>query len=120
MARVFGLGALLLAPVLLAGDVAWVGSAGGLAMALWLGVVPTALAYILFARGLRTLPAGEVATLTLAEPVTATVLGAVVLAERPGAAAAGGIALILGGLAVLAVPRRAARWRVPAPAEAHA
>jgi DME family drug/metabolite transporter len=120
MARVFGLGALLLAPVLLAGDVAWVGSAGGLAMALWLGAVPTALAYILFARGLRTMPAGEVATLTLAEPVTATVLGAVVLAERPGAAAAGGIALILGGLAVLAVPRRAARWRVPAPAEAHA
>ena len=53
-------------------------------MALWLGAVPTALAYILFASGLRHLPANEVATLTLAEPVTAALLGAVVLGERPG------------------------------------
>jgi DME family drug/metabolite transporter len=78
-------------------------------MALWLGVVPTALAYLLFARGLRRLPAAEVATLTLAEPVTAAALGAVVLGERPGAVAVAGIALILAGLAVLAAPGRRPR-----------
>jgi DME family drug/metabolite transporter len=106
MARLFGLGAILLLPVVLFGDLHWVTSAGGVAMALWLGAVPTALAYLLFASGLRHLPANEVATLTLAEPVTATLLGAVVLSERPGAVAIAGIVLILAGLAVLAIPKR--------------
>jgi DME family drug/metabolite transporter len=105
MATLFGCGALLLAPVLVFGDVHWLTTAGGVAMAVWLGAVPTAIAYILFASGLRHLPANEVATLTLAEPVTAALLGAVVLGERPGAVALGGIALILAGLAVLAAPR---------------
>jgi DME family drug/metabolite transporter len=109
MARLFGLGAILLIPVLLFGDLHWVTSAGGAAMALWLGAIPTALAYLLFASGLRHLPANEVATLTLAEPVTAALLGAIVLGERPGAVAIVGIAAILAGLAVLAIPKRAER-----------
>jgi DME family drug/metabolite transporter len=103
MAGVFTLGALLLVPVLSVGDLDWLTSADGLAMAIWLGAVPTALAYILFARGLRLLLASEVATLTLAEPVTAAALGAIVLAERPGAPAVAGIALVIAGLAVLAL-----------------
>jgi DME family drug/metabolite transporter len=102
MAGVFTLGALLLVPVLVVGDVGWIASVDGAGMAIWLGAVPTALAYILFANGLRTLPASEVATLTLAEPVTATALGAVVLGERPGALAVAGIALVIAGLIVLA------------------
>jgi DME family drug/metabolite transporter len=106
MARLFAGGAVLLIPVLIFGDVHWITSAGGAAMALWLGAIPTALAYILFARGLRHLRADEAATLTLAEPVTAAVLGALVLGERPGAIAVGGVILILAGLAVLAVPKR--------------
>lgn len=106
MARLFGIGAVLLAPVLLVNGLGEVGSLGGIALAVYLGAVPTALAYVLFARGLRHLPAGEVATLTLAEPVTATALGVVVLGERPGALAAVGVLLVLAGLAVLAAPRR--------------
>jgi DME family drug/metabolite transporter len=58
---------------------------------------------------LRTLGAGETATLTLAEPLTAATLGAVVLGERPGALAVGGALLVLGGLLVLARPGRARR-----------
>ena len=85
------------------GDLA---SAGGVALAIYLGAVPTALAYVLFARGLRHLPAGEVATLALAEPLTAAALGALVLGERPGVLALVGVALVLAGLAALAAPRR--------------
>ena len=103
MAALFTGGAVLLSPVLLFGDVGWLSTAGGFAMALWLGAVPTAIAYILFASGLRHLPANEVATLTLAEPVTAAILGAVVLGERPGPAAIAGVVVVLSGLAVLAV-----------------
>jgi DME family drug/metabolite transporter len=77
------------------------------------------LAYILFASGLRHLPAGEVATLTLAEPVTAALLGALVLGERPGGTAVAGMAVILAGLAVLAAPRRAG-GSVPTPTPVNA
>lgn len=105
MANQFALGAVLLLPVLLLGDLDWLAGADGIGMAVFLGLVPTAIAYLLFARGLRHLAAGEVATLTLAEPVTATFLGAAVLDERPGGAAAVGIVLILAALAALAAQR---------------
>jgi DME family drug/metabolite transporter len=104
MAAVFGIGAIGLAPFLVLGDSAWLAHPGGAALALYLGLVPTALAYVLFARGLRHLPAANVATLTLAEPLTAATLGVVVLGERPGAAAGLGALLVLGGLLVLARP----------------
>ena len=117
MAASFSLGALLLVPVLAAGDLSWLGSGEGLAMAVFLGAVPTALAYVLFARGLRRLTPGETATLTLAEPLTATLLGVLVLAERPGAVAVAGAALVLAGLLVLALPApRRTRPLVPATA----
>ncbi|HEX8085181.1 MAG TPA: EamA family transporter [Solirubrobacteraceae bacterium] len=107
MARGFGLAALLLAPVLVVHGGGPLASSDGFLLALYLGAIPTALAYILFAHGLRLLTAGETATLTLAEPLTASVLGAVVLAERPGSLAIAGAALVLAGLAALALPRGA-------------
>ncbi len=105
MGASFGLGAVLLLPVLLLGETAWLHTPDGLALALYLGIVPTALAYSLFARGLRSLDASEVTTLVLAEPLTATVLGVVVLDERVGTGGLLGAVLILAGLAVLALPR---------------
>ena len=52
-------------------------------------------------------PLAEVTTLVLAEPLTATALGVLVLDEHLGLSGAGGAALILGGLAVLALRRPA-------------
>ena len=110
MALAFGLGGLALVPVLVLGDSGWLTSPAGLALAAYLGLVPTTLAYGLFARGLRRLAPPTVATLTLAEPLTAALLGVVVLGERPTAAAAGGALLVLGGLALASVqPRRRER-----------
>ena len=114
MAASFSLGALLLAPVLIVGDVAWIATTDGLLMALFLGAIPTALAYVLFARGLRRLTPGETATLTLAEPLTATGLGILALGERPGAVAAIGAALVLAGLLTLAAPAREPKPRLAA------
>lgn len=111
MGAAFGAGALLLLPVLALGDTAWLATPEGVALALYLGVVPTALAYTLFARGLRRLTAAEVTTIVLAEPLTAMVLGAAVLDERIGAAGALGAALVLAGLVVLARPSRRADVR---------
>jgi drug/metabolite transporter, DME family len=104
MAASFSLGAVLLVPVLILGDLSWLAGGDGIAMALFLGAIPTALAYILFARGLRHLTPGETATLTLAEPLTATGLGVLALGERPGLVAAVGAGLVLAGLLALALP----------------
>jgi DME family drug/metabolite transporter len=119
MATAFSLGAVLLVPVMVLGDMSWIARPDGVLMALFLGAVPTALAYVLFARGLRSLSPGETATLTLAEPLTATGLGILALGERPGAIAAIGAGLVLAGLLALAAPARRRRARLlPAPARA--
>jgi DME family drug/metabolite transporter len=106
MAGSFGLGAVLLLPVLALGEHDWLLSPPGVALALYLGILPTAIAYLLFVHGLRRVSAAEATTLVLAEPVTAAVLGALVLHERVGGAAALGAGLVLAGLLALAIPRR--------------
>jgi DME family drug/metabolite transporter len=105
MAATLGLGALLLAPVGVQG-LPGLGDGRSLLMVAWLGLVTTAVGYALFARGLRRLPAATAATLTLAEPLTATVLGLVVLGERPAPAAGLGALCLLVGL-LLATTRPA-------------
>ena len=115
MAALFGLGAVVLAPVLILSGPGWLATGGGLALVLFLGVVPTAIAYVLFARGLRGLDASEAATITLAEPVTAAALGVFVLGEQVTGGGAAGAALVLGGLVLLAL--RPARPRLAIVAE---
>nr|WP_241987303.1 EamA family transporter [Cryobacterium glucosi] len=106
MGATFGAAAVLMLPVLLASNPAWLAQPAGLATAAWLAVVTTALAYTLFARGLRGLPASQVSTLTLVEPVTATALGIFLLHEDFTPATICGILLLVTGLAILTVPRR--------------
>jgi len=118
MAWAFGIGALVLLPVLAAAAGPWLIEPGGLALVLYLGALPTALAYVLFARGLQRLGAGETATLTLAEPLTAAALGIAVLGESPTAGTAAGAALVLAGLGVLAAGAGAQGRRARAGAAA--
>ena len=116
MAAGFGGAGLLLAPALILAGPGFLATPGGLAMAAYLAAVPTALAYVLFSRGLRHLSSGETATIVLAEPLTAAVLGVVALGEHPSPAAGAGALLVLAGLLVLAVP--GGRRLVPAKATA--
>ena len=106
MGTVFGTAALASVPVLLVADGSWLFTPNGLALALWLGIVTTAVAYLLFGWGLARLTAVTVSTLTLAEPLGATILGLLVLHERLTAASAAGLALIAIGLAVVSAPSR--------------
>lgn len=104
MAVVFGGGGALLAPVLVGVNLGWVTSVRGLIMVAWLSVATILLSYLLFAAGLNGLPASTVATLSLAEPLTAAALGITVLGERPTPLDLAGATLILLGLVVLVVP----------------
>lgn len=99
----FPVGAVLLAPTLpglATGSV----RAGTWLSLLYLGLLPTALAYVLFLRGIAGLPAAVVSTVTLLEPATAAALAALVLGERIGLVGAlGGVLVIVG---VVLVTRR--------------
>jgi DME family drug/metabolite transporter len=103
----FGGGAVILLPVLALTDLSWLNDPRGLAVAVWLGIGATALAYLLFTRALAALPVAWGATLSLAEPFTASVLGTVVLGESLSVLQLTGGALVLFGLAALAAAPRA-------------
>jgi DME family drug/metabolite transporter len=95
MARVFGIAAIMLAPALLFVNTEWVLTTGGISLGLWLGVITVAIAYWAYASGLKNLEPRETTMITLAEPVVATILGAVVLDERPAALAWFGIIIVM-------------------------
>lgn len=106
-AMAFGGGAILLLPVLATSDLGWLARPSGVIAALELGVVATTLAYLLFTRGLARLPVSWGATLSLAEPLTATVLATLVLHEALAPAQAAGATLVAAGLVALATARTA-------------
>lgn len=105
LAVVFSAAALLMSPLLLFYDCSWIFSLRGAAVTLHLGLFATAGAYWLFARGLKTVKIGTAATLSLGEPLTASLLGLSLLGERLGGWQTGGIVLLFFGLAVLACGR---------------
>ncbi|MDZ8171934.1 DMT family transporter [Microbacterium xanthum] len=94
-------------------DLAWLADPTGMAMAVWLGVATIAAAYTLFTWGLSGLTAATAATLTLGEPLTATLLGVVVLGEHLPPPALLGLVVLGAGLALLAWGARAPRDPAP-------
>lgn len=106
MGTVFGVAALASVPLLILAGTQWLLTPNGLALALWLGVITTAIAYLLFGWGLARLSAVTVSTLTLAEPLAATLLGLFVLHEQVTPVGSFGLALIALGLAVVSAPAR--------------
>ena len=106
MGAVFGIGGLLLVPVLVATGGPFLADAQNLAVGAYMAVVPMFLGYLCFGAGLRTVAARSATVLTLAEPVVAAVLAWAVVGERLGPLGLGGIALIGACLAALSFPRR--------------
>ncbi|MBW2690983.1 MAG: EamA family transporter, partial [Deltaproteobacteria bacterium] len=108
IAVVFCLGALILSPLLIGREMAWLVAPRSIAVVLHLGLVATALAYWLFTRGLQRIQVSTAVTLSLAEPLTAGLLGLLLLGEQLNPLSFVGISLIFSGLAVLALGGRAA------------
>jgi len=103
---IFGGAAVLLIPVLFTSPMGWVATGRGLAVATYLAVLTTALAYLLYARGLRTTAVTTATTLGLAEPAVAAVLGLIVLGEHLTAAGLAGLGILAISLVILAWPVR--------------
>lgn len=79
----------------------WAMSSGAWGVMLYLGVVATGVAYLLFSNALRRISGATGVTLALAEPVTAFVLAIVVVHETPSVLAFVGLAGVLAGLGLV-------------------
>lgn len=101
-ALTFTLAALLLSPVLALERDAAAQLAAGWPLLLYLGVVPTAAAYVVFGAGLRRVSVTTAGIATLLEPLTAAALGVLLFGERLGTVGWAGAALLLGALGLLA------------------
>ncbi|WP_113705311.1 DMT family transporter [Nonomuraea lactucae] len=106
MGALFGGAAVIMLPVLLWRGGEWLAEPRALLAALYLGLAATALSYFLYGRGLRTTPVTTAATLTLAEPAVAALLGLVVLGERLAPVSVAGLGLLAISLVAVAVPER--------------
>lgn len=99
----FGLAGIGAIPVLLLSGPTWIGTSSGIAMVAWLALVTTVTANLLFGYGLVGLNAATVSTLTLAEPLTASLLGVFLLHETLSATATVGLMLLGAAIVYLAV-----------------
>ncbi len=108
MGAVFGLGGLLLMPVLLATGAPLIATPEAFAVAAYMALVPMFAGYVLFGFGLATVGASTATTITLLEPAVAAVLAFVVVGERLGPLGWVGLALIGVVLVLLALAPSAA------------
>ncbi|EAR25351.1 hypothetical protein A20C1_03771 [marine actinobacterium PHSC20C1] len=105
MGAVFGAGAIGLLPVLMIFGAPLLHSVPSLAIASYLIVGPMFVAYLLFGVGLRTTRSSTATTITLLEPVVATLLAVVVVGELLTPTAWGGLGLIFVAVTVLSTAR---------------
>ena len=116
MGGIFGLGGLLLLPVLLVTGGPFLSSWANLGVGAYLAVLPMFAGYTLFGWGLTRVPASAATTVSLLEPAVAAVLAVLVVGERLPVAGWAGVGLVFGCLAILTAPVRAGRRRQREPA----
>ncbi len=105
MGGMFGMGAIALIPVLLVFGAPLIQSVTSIGIAAYLAIGPMFVAYVLFGIGMRSLRSTTATTITLLEPVVATVLAVLVVGERLELIGWIGLFLILVAVTVLATAR---------------
>ena len=85
-------------PIIFLEPTHWWTTPRGASVALYLGIATIAVSYLLYSISLRQLASSTVVTLTLVEPVTASLLGATILHEKLSATSWCGAGVILLGL----------------------
>lgn len=105
----FLVAAAILVPLIATLPIGWMRTPAGLGALLYLGLISSGGAYMLYGRGLRVVPVSDVGTLTLAEPLTAAFLGIVFLREPVSLGSVAGMVLIFSAQVVLVAYRRRKR-----------
>jgi DME family drug/metabolite transporter len=102
----FTIAAVILLPVLVAQPPSGATLLAGAPLFIYLGAVPTALAYIFYTSGLRRTSATAAGLAALLEPLTATVLGVALFGERLGTVGVIGGAMLVAALALVSLGGR--------------
>jgi len=112
----FLMGSIYLLPVLFFYPAAWIySSARGILVVLYVGFISAALAYFLYGRGLKSVKVSTVGTLTLAEPLTAAILGIFFVGEHLTALSGTGMAAIFISQVILVFQGRKKKTASPPP-----
>ncbi|MHC5796067.1 DMT family transporter [Lacisediminihabitans sp. FW035] len=105
MGGMFGLGAIALLPVLLVTGIPLLQSPLSVGVSVYLALGPMMIAYLLFGVALGTIRSSSATTITLIEPLVATVLAVLVVGERLAPVGWVGLALILAGVTAMTAAR---------------
>lgn len=103
MGVLFIIGTIILTPIYILEDISWVLTYKGGISALFLGVFATALPYCLYTIGLRHTQTSVAVTLTLGEPLMATILGLFLLNEKLSSQSMLGLLFLLLGIVLLVI-----------------
>jgi len=101
VAMTFSICALFLLPFSIGGGFSWLAVAHNLWTMLFMGIMCTSIAYLLFLNGLQKITSSTAVTLSLAEPLTAAILGVFLVGEYLSVTSWIGVVMLLGGIVVL-------------------
>ena len=106
VAMIFCLSALILSPFIFINDMTWLGETNGFLVSLHIGLLATTLAYFLFSNGLRHVKSSTAVTLSLGEPLTASLLGVLLVGETLDSLSWIGLIMLLAGIVILVLQSR--------------
>ncbi|KOS63108.1 EamA family transporter [Lysinibacillus agricola] len=106
VAMTFSICALFLLPFSINGGFNWLAVPHNLWTMLFMGIMCTSIAYLLFLNGLQKISSSTAVTLSLAEPLTAAMLGVFLVGEYLSMTSWIGVAMLLGGIVVLTLGGR--------------
>lgn len=109
VAMTFSLCTLFLLPFSLSNGFAWLENMQNLWTILFMGIMCTSVAYLLFLNGLQKINSSTAVTLSLAEPLTAAILGVFLVGEQLSGVSWLGVAMLLGSIVVLTIGGRQGR-----------
>ncbi len=115
MGATFGLGGLMLMPVLIATGEPFLASWNNAAVGLYMAFVPMFIGYVCFGYGLSRVETSVATTITLFEPVVAAFFAVVIVGERLSALGWFGVLLVVICLVCITIPTRNQRTPLEVP-----
>lgn len=103
VAMTFSFCALFLSPFAMQEGIGWTTLPSNIGPILFMAFAATTLAYVLYLRGLKSVTSAAAVTLSLAEPITAAILGVVVLKEHLPFLSWVGVFIVLSSILVITV-----------------
>lgn len=106
VAVVFSISALILSPLYFSFEKQGLFTIEGILAIIYIGIFTAGVAYILYSVGLKKISVSSATTLSLAEPLTAALLGVLVVGEYLNMTAWLGVLFLMGGMLIITLGRK--------------